>query len=50
MMHQTPRKDGNLNISPDKVDDKTNKDQSSPFKTPAKGEGESATKRDHSFL
>jgi hypothetical protein len=50
-MLRTPGKDVKNAISPDKVDNKANLEPAaSPFKTPAKEDDKSATKRDHSFL
>lgn len=51
-MLQTPRKDLDRNMSPDKVSDKVSTTQMSPFKTPCKGpDDKSATKEGrHSFL
>lgn len=50
-MLQTPRKDLDRNMSPDKVSDQASTTQMSPFKTPCKAEDKSATKEGrHSFL
>ena len=51
-MLQTPRKDLDRNMSPDKVSAKASDAQMSPFKTPCKGpDDKSATKEGrHSFL
>ena len=55
-MLRTPGKDVKTDISPDKVEasnDQPKVDEvasASPFKTPAKEDDKSATKRDHSFL
>ena len=48
---QTPRKDEDRNVSPDKVSDKASTAQMSPFKTPCKGpDGSAAKEGRHSFL
>jgi hypothetical protein len=50
-MLQTPRKDQDRNLSPDKVSDKVSTTQMSPFKTPCKGpDGSAAKEGRHSFL
>lgn len=50
-MLQTPRKDLDRNMSPDKVSDQASVTQMSPFKTPCKAEDKSAAKEGrHSFL
>jgi hypothetical protein len=50
-MLQTPRKDLDRNMSPDKVSDQASTTQMSPFKTPCKADDKSATKEGrHSFL